>query len=220
MGDAKVEAHARGILARPGGEQLGAGLSSACGPPAARATLRPACATRSSSAETSTRSSASRINNLVDLIIIVTVGRTLLQLPDALLFGRILPGAGLSLLVGNLYYARQARLLAEAEGRDDVTAQPFGLNTPTVFLFLYLVMYPVYVRTKDPELAWKVGVAACFLSGVIEAAGAFVGRVGPTRHAALGPPGDPGGGVTRLHRPAPDARPVRATRWSAWCPWP
>ena len=116
------------------------------------------------------------INNLVDLIIIVTVGRTLLHLPDELLFGRILPGAGLSLLVGNLYYARQARKLAEAEGRDDVTAQPFGLNTPTVFLFLYLVMYPVYVRTRDPELAWKVGVAACFLSGVIEAAGAFVGE--------------------------------------------
>ena len=57
-----------------------------------------------------------------------------------------------------------------------MTAQPFGLNTPTVFLFLYLVMYPVYVRTKDPELAFKVGVAACFLSGVIEAAGAFVGE--------------------------------------------
>lgn len=116
------------------------------------------------------------VNNLVDLIIIATVGRTLLQLPDALLFGRILPGAGLSLLLGNLYYSHQARRLAEAEGRDDVTAQPFGLNTPTVFLFLYLVMYPVYVRTHDPELAWKVGVAACFLSGVIEAAGAFVGE--------------------------------------------
>lgn len=115
------------------------------------------------------------INNLVDLIIIATVGRTLLQLPDELIFGRILPGAGLSLLVGNLYYAWQAQQLAKAEGRDDVTAQPFGLNTPTVFLFLYLVMYPVYIRTQDPELAWKVGVAACFLSGVIEAAGAFVG---------------------------------------------
>jgi AGZA family xanthine/uracil permease-like MFS transporter len=115
------------------------------------------------------------INNLVDLIIIATVGRVLLQLPDELIFGRILPGAGLSLLAGNLYYAWQARQLARAEGRDDVTAQPFGLNTPTVFLFLYLVMYPVYLRTQDPELAWKVGVAACFLSGVIEAAGAFVG---------------------------------------------
>jgi AGZA family xanthine/uracil permease-like MFS transporter len=115
------------------------------------------------------------VNNLVDLIIIATVGRTLLQLPDELIFGRILPGAGLSLLVGNLYYAWQAQQLAKAERRDDVTAQPFGLNTPTVFLFLYLVMYPVYVRTQDAELAWKVGVAACFLSGVIEAAGAFVG---------------------------------------------
>jgi AGZA family xanthine/uracil permease-like MFS transporter len=115
------------------------------------------------------------INNLVDLIIIATVGRTLLQLPDSLILGRILPGAGLSLLVGNLYYSWQARRLALAEGRDDVTAQPFGLNTPTVFLFLYLVMYPVYLQSHDPELAWKVGVAACFLSGVIEAAGAFVG---------------------------------------------
>src|SRR5262249_23234522 len=85
------------------------------------------------------------INNLVDLIIIATVGRTLLHLPDALILGRILPGAGLSLLAGNLYYSWQARQLALAEGRDDVTAQPFGLNTPTVFLFLYLVMYPVYV---------------------------------------------------------------------------
>lgn len=115
------------------------------------------------------------VNNLVDLIIIAAVGRTLLQLPDELIFGRILPGAGLSLLLGNLYYSWQAQKLARAEGRDDVTAQPFGLNTPTVFLFLYLVMYPVYLKTNDPELAWRVGVAACFLSGVIEAAGAFVG---------------------------------------------
>ena len=38
------------------------------------------------------------MNNLVDLIIIATVGRALLQLPDELIFGRILPGAGLSLL--------------------------------------------------------------------------------------------------------------------------
>jgi adenine/guanine/hypoxanthine permease len=116
------------------------------------------------------------INNLVDLIIIATVGRALLHFPDWIIYGRILPGAALSLLVGNLYYAHQARQLAREEGRSDVTAQPFGLNTPTVFIFLYLVMWPVYRRTQDPELAWKVGVAACFLSGVIEAAGAFVGE--------------------------------------------
>jgi AGZA family xanthine/uracil permease-like MFS transporter len=76
------------------------------------------------------------VNNLVDLIIIATVGRALLQLPDELIFGRILPGAGLSLLGGNLYYAWQAQRLARAENRDDVTAQPFGLNSPSVFLFL------------------------------------------------------------------------------------
>lgn len=115
------------------------------------------------------------INNLVDLIIIVSVGRGLLHLPDALVFGRILPGAALSLLVGNLYFAHQAAQLARREGRSDVTAQPFGLNTPTVFVFLYGIMYPVYTRTQDPALTWRVGVAACFLSGIIEGLGAFVG---------------------------------------------
>ena len=116
------------------------------------------------------------INNLVDLIIIVTVGRGLLHFPDWIIFGRVLPAAGLSLLVGNLYYAHQARRLALAERREDVTAQPFGINTPTVFIFLYMIMVPVYSQTHDAELAWKVGVAACFLSGLIEAAGAFVGE--------------------------------------------
>jgi AGZA family xanthine/uracil permease-like MFS transporter len=116
------------------------------------------------------------INNLVDLIIIVTIGKTLLHFPDWIIYGRILPGAGISLLVGNLYYAHQAKQLAVKENRTDVTAQPYGINTPTVFIFLYLIMWPVYWRTKDAELAWKVGVAACFLSGLIEFSGSFVGE--------------------------------------------
>ena len=35
-------------------------------------------------------------------------------------------------------------------------------------------MLPIYLETKDPVWAWKVGLVACFLNGVIEIAGAFI----------------------------------------------
>ncbi|MGH7829687.1 MAG: NCS2 family permease, partial [Candidatus Binatia bacterium] len=36
------------------------------------------------------------------------------------------------------------------------------------------IMLPVYQETRDPIWAWKVGLVACFLSGVIEILGAFI----------------------------------------------
>ena len=35
-------------------------------------------------------------------------------------------------------------------------------------------MLPIYLETKDPVWAWKIGLVACFLNGVIEIAGAFI----------------------------------------------
>ncbi|MEM7247850.1 MAG: NCS2 family permease [Acidobacteriota bacterium] len=121
------------------------------------------------------------VDNLVQVLLIVALCRGLLQFPDALIFGRILPGVAVSLLVGNLYYAWQARRLAAATGRDDITALPYGINTPSVFAFVFLVMLPVKLAGGDldpalsAERAWQAGLAACFLSGLIEALGATVG---------------------------------------------
>jgi AGZA family xanthine/uracil permease-like MFS transporter len=86
---------------------------------------------------------------------------------------RILPGLALSIFAGNLFYAWQARRLARETGRDDVTAIPFGVNTPTVFAYIFLIMLPVYRQTHDSNLAWEVGLFACFLSGIIQTASAF-----------------------------------------------
>ena len=36
-------------------------------------------------------------------------------------------------------------------------------------------MAPVYNATKDPYLVWKIGMIACFLSGIIEMLGALIG---------------------------------------------
>lgn len=86
---------------------------------------------------------------------------------------RVLPGVAISVLVGNLYYAWQARQLAAHTGRDDVTAIPFGVNTPTIFAYVFLIMVPVYARTHSGVQAWQAGVFASFISGLVQTAGAF-----------------------------------------------
>jgi adenine/guanine/hypoxanthine permease len=86
---------------------------------------------------------------------------------------RVLPGVAVSVIVGNLFYSWQARRLALRSGRSDVTAIPFGVNTPTIFAYVFLIMGPVYVRTHSAEEAWHVGVFASFVSGVVQTAGAF-----------------------------------------------
>jgi AGZA family xanthine/uracil permease-like MFS transporter len=115
------------------------------------------------------------IDNLLQLMLIGVLCKFACGLPDDLVLGRILPGAGFSILAGNLFYAWQARQLARKSGRMDVTALPFGINTPSLIAFIFLVMAPVFHETQDPNLTWKVGLFACLISGLMEIAGAWVG---------------------------------------------
>ena len=107
-----------------------------------------------------------------DLLLIAGLA-PLCGLPLELVSSSIMPAVAFSILSGNLFYAWQAHRLAERTGRTDVTAIPFGVNTPTIFAYVFLIMLPVYQRTHDSQLAWHLGVFACFLSGIVQTAGAF-----------------------------------------------
>jgi len=65
------------------------------------------------------------IDNLLQLMILSVLGRAVCGFPAELINQRILPGAAASVLVGNLFYAWQARQLARRTGRDDITALPW-----------------------------------------------------------------------------------------------
>ncbi len=120
------------------------------------------------------------LDNLVQLLLIDTLCRFVLGFPPELLYGRILPGAAVSLLFGNLFYAWQARKLAESTGRDDITALPYGINTVSLFAHVLLVMLPAKLAAEaagaaDPaRIAWQAGLLATLGSGLIELGGAFV----------------------------------------------
>jgi AGZA family xanthine/uracil permease-like MFS transporter len=122
------------------------------------------------------------LDNLVQLLLIDALCRYVLGFPAELLYGRVLPGVAVSLLVGNLFYAWQAHRLAARTGRTDITALPYGINTPSVVAFVFLVMLPVQTDAikagaspaDAAEAAWKMGLVACFGSGLIEFLGSFV----------------------------------------------
>ncbi|MCM8526919.1 MAG: hypothetical protein NE327_10405, partial [Lentisphaeraceae bacterium] len=130
------------------------------------------------------------IDNLLQLIVIYELCIYVLGFPPDLVIQKILPGSALSILLGNLFYSYQAKKLMEKENRDDVTALPYGINTPSLFAFIFFVMAPVYFKTENTDLAWKAGLFACLLSGVMEIAGAFIGdfiRKNTPRAALLSP---------------------------------
>jgi len=120
------------------------------------------------------------IDNLIQFLLILGLCVGALGLPTSLLLERVLPGAALSILSGNLFYAWQAQRLSRHSGRNDVTALPYGINTVSLFAHVFLVMLPAKLSAQaagaSPAaaalVAFRVGLAACFLSGVIELAAA------------------------------------------------
>jgi adenine/guanine/hypoxanthine permease len=115
------------------------------------------------------------VDNILQLLLILTLCPLAAGIPVGFVISTILPGAAVSILAGNLFYAWQARRLAAATGREDVTALPYGINTPSLVAYIFLIMGPIHRETGDAMLAWKAGLVACFLSGLMEMGGALVG---------------------------------------------
>ncbi len=114
-------------------------------------------------------------DNLANIILIISVFCTVFSAPHTLVFGKLIPGIGISLIAGLSYYAYLAIRLALKEKRRDVTALPYGISTPVMFTYLFLVIGPVYAITHDPISAWRAGVAAAFIGGIIEILGSIIG---------------------------------------------
>jgi AGZA family xanthine/uracil permease-like MFS transporter len=114
------------------------------------------------------------VDNVCQLIVVVGLCPQLAGLPESLVVERILPGIAISLVAGNLFYAWQAHRLSQRTGQP-VTALPFGVNTVSLFAFIFLILAPVYHETHDADLAWKVSLMAGFLGGVVEVVTSFFG---------------------------------------------
>ena len=114
-------------------------------------------------------------DNLTNLIVLSGICKFVFNMPTEIVFGRIVPGAAIAILAGVVVYTIMARRLAAKTGRNDVTALPYGISTPVMFVYLFGVIGPIYWATQDAELAWQVGIAAGFIGGIVAAFGAIAG---------------------------------------------
>jgi AGZA family xanthine/uracil permease-like MFS transporter len=113
-------------------------------------------------------------DNLVNLLILSGVCQFVFQMPAEIVFGRIVPGAAIAILAGVSVYTWLAKWAATKQGKD-VTALPYGISTPVMFVYLFGVIGPIYWATSDAMLAWQVGIGAGFMGGIVAALGALVG---------------------------------------------
>jgi AGZA family xanthine/uracil permease-like MFS transporter len=91
---------------------------------------------------------------------------------------RLIPGTALGVLIGDLVFTVLAFRLARRTGREDVTAMPLGLDTPSAFGIAFLVLLPAlnegyfhvsaHDRDRAMAFAWHVGVVILVLVGIFK----------------------------------------------------
>ena len=113
-------------------------------------------------------------NILVNMLVLTGLLRFVLKMPDAIVFGRILPALGLMMCLSTMYYAWLAYRLAQSTGRSDVCALPSGVSVPHMFIVVFVIMLPILIRTSDPVKAWEAGLTWVFIQSFILMIGGFV----------------------------------------------
>lgn len=131
------------------------------------------------------------VDNLAVMSFLSTVLVGLFRFPSDIVYTRMFPGTALGVLVGDLVYTWMAVRLARRTGRDDVTAMPLGIDTPTTIGLALLVLGPAFARFKQDGLderaaamaTWHLGMASMIVMGllkfVLSFAGGWVSRVIP-----------------------------------------
>ena len=121
------------------------------------------------------------LDNLGDMILMATLLVGAFGMPADFVLTRMIPGTAVGVMVGDLIFTAMAFRLARRSGRSDVTAMPLGLDTPSTFGGVFLIIGPAFVqasKTLAPEAAarhaWYIAIAMLLASGIFKLACATV----------------------------------------------
>ena len=122
------------------------------------------------------------LDNVVNLALLAGILVYGFGFPGDLVYTRMFPGTALGVMVGDLAYTWLAFRLARATGRDDVTAMPLGIDSPSTIGLAVAVLGPAFIAARERMpvadaalLAWQVGMATVVLIGVFKVGMAFAG---------------------------------------------
>jgi AGZA family xanthine/uracil permease-like MFS transporter len=115
------------------------------------------------------------LDNMTQLVLMAAVLVGVFRFPSDIVLYRMIPGTAAGVLVGDLAFTWLAWRAARREGRDDRTAMPLGIDTPSLFGFTFGIVGPAFLVTGDGVLAWKISMAVVVLCGLAKALGALAG---------------------------------------------
>ena len=118
------------------------------------------------------------LDNIGVMILMATLLVVVFQVPRAFVLTRMIPGTAVGVLVGDLIYTLMAFRLARKTGRSDITAMPLGLDTPSTFGSVFLIIGPAYQTAVHRGLdadsaarhAWFIGITMLLASGLFKLA--------------------------------------------------
>ncbi len=116
------------------------------------------------------------LDNIGVMILMASLLVGVFGFPHDFVLTKMIPGTAVGVLVGDLIYTVMAFGLARRSGRTDVTAMPLGLDTPSTFGSVFLVIGPAYksalARGLESEAAashaWFIGISMLLASGVFK----------------------------------------------------
>lgn len=122
------------------------------------------------------------LDNVVNLAVLAGILIYGFGFPSAIVYTRMFPGTAFGVLVGDAIYTWLAFRLAKKTGRDDVTAMPLGLDSPSTIGMALTVLGPAFIAAKTRMdanaaaiVAWQVGMATMLLMGMFKFGMAFFG---------------------------------------------
>jgi AGZA family xanthine/uracil permease-like MFS transporter len=116
------------------------------------------------------------LDNLANLILTVGLLAAAYQFPATFALRYMLPGTAVGVVVGDLVFTWMAFRLSRQSGRNDITAMPLGLDTPSTFGMVFFVLGPAFEQARKAgmteEMAarhtWQIGICALVASGLFK----------------------------------------------------
>ena len=115
------------------------------------------------------------LDNITNLVVLTGILVGVFGYPAGKVYSLMIPGTALGVLFGDAVYTWLAFRLAKKTGRNDVTAMPLGLDTPSTVGIATAVLGPVYLETRDAVATWQVGMATLMIIGVFKVILSFFG---------------------------------------------
>jgi AGZA family xanthine/uracil permease-like MFS transporter len=117
------------------------------------------------------------LDNIANLLMMVSILVGVFGFPEDFILRYMIPGTAIGVLTGDLIYSWLAWRLAARTGRNDITAMPLGIDTPSTLGMIFFVLGQAYTEAlkNNPSdthaaamHAWHIGIWSIAVSGAFK----------------------------------------------------